>query len=653
MAETPTLIANIKLRVEKSFLVQQINSISQNVQNSMSTNMIKRSVNNLKNNFSGVGAKEKSDSSSTSDEGYGLGMLASGLKTIVSSVKKFSSGFLKIIGVISLVEMFIGVLKPVASSVSGIMKMLGEFLRPISDVIYFLLQPILVMLRPILFVFKTLMAPFKEIAMRGLMAANLLISRGMKVGGATGGEMVAEGYSTALSSASLMLSGFIEVAFSPVVDFFNSLGGIFGDSSEKWDNLMMSWQNSALQGIARGEMFSTAVISLWDTFLVDSEVGWTATKNIVDKTFRDMQLIMNNLSISNYKDVMIGEGGIIDITQKSANVLNNIFTGDEDSVKKAFGDLATSIENSKLAINLGAVVSNINNTALPFIGFNTAIKNTGDVLKEQAKNLGMALEDLALGSLVDLKSQFEVDKPKDLSGWDKFWLGFEGLGNSATGIIGGINQGIGSVISAFYDIEQSADLSSQSYKNFEDVFSGRTFNAPLENAKKNLVLATNSWEDSSLTLVENWKKQFADLDSATLTSMLHTTGILEMFLSKSIIPDQFLFGMIHIYQITNMFFNAINGIIPMLINSGMKSINREVDNKFNPFFGTVVVNTKNGLDVIGKAVTEWAKSCKNVSYEIIEIAKETSRQAQIARNAANNAKSAANQIISVRSSLLG
>lgn len=67
-------------------------------------------------------------------------------------------------GIMAALVASLKVFEPIRKIAGQIVNMLGEFLRPISDVILLLLRPILQILRPILLVVRQIMAPFRQAA---------------------------------------------------------------------------------------------------------------------------------------------------------------------------------------------------------------------------------------------------------------------------------------------------------------------------------------------------------------------------------------------------------------------------------------------------------------------------------------------------------
>ncbi|HEC63911.1 MAG TPA: hypothetical protein ENI23_01305 [bacterium] len=90
-----------------------------------------------------VGGLRKGAAGSAGLGGLAGGPLIAGIGLIVSQLKVF---------------------QPVVNMVKTIVNVLGQFLRPVSDVILLLLMPILQILKPILVVVRQIMQPFRQLA---------------------------------------------------------------------------------------------------------------------------------------------------------------------------------------------------------------------------------------------------------------------------------------------------------------------------------------------------------------------------------------------------------------------------------------------------------------------------------------------------------
>ena len=104
---------------------------------------------------SSAGGSEGSSTSSGSKKGGILGA--------IGGIAKMGIG---VMALVTIAKDMLYVFKPVLSVISGITKMLGQFLQPIAEVLTIMLMPILQLLRPILEVFKSMMAPFMDLIRR-------------------------------------------------------------------------------------------------------------------------------------------------------------------------------------------------------------------------------------------------------------------------------------------------------------------------------------------------------------------------------------------------------------------------------------------------------------------------------------------------------
>ena len=300
MTETPTLLAKVKMQVEKSFLFQQLDSAMKKYQ------------------AEGVGGVMSGAADKTSDLlQRGLQQTGQMLGRIVKTLGKVAVG---VLAAASLVEVF----TPIFKLVDGIFKAVREFVRPVADVMMFLVKPILVMLRPVVQMFRTLMQPFREIATRGLAAANQLIAQGMQMGGEEGREMVGEGLRGAVSSASLMLSGFFEVIFKPVAELFR-----LGD---RFDKLMGAWQSSAIEGITRTQILSDTFRG-FNSIMNDTNEAAAKALSTIDTQMKTLNEKADEFSMDNIPTIMEKASQEVD---KAVSAMGMAFADDDEDFQKAF-----------------------------------------------------------------------------------------------------------------------------------------------------------------------------------------------------------------------------------------------------------------------------------------------------------------------------
>lgn len=67
-----------------------------------------------------------------------------------------------------------GIMKPLVTLVTGVLKLLAQFLRPAIDILVISLMPLFTLLKPLVKVFNDIMRPFREIAMRMIKSNPLL-----------------------------------------------------------------------------------------------------------------------------------------------------------------------------------------------------------------------------------------------------------------------------------------------------------------------------------------------------------------------------------------------------------------------------------------------------------------------------------------------
>lgn len=243
---------------------------------------------------------------------------AEGQKGVASmgGVKGILGTLGKIAGGIGILVSLAGVFEKPMSMIGQVVKSIGEFLRPISDIFVMLIQPIMSMLRPLLMVLNALMRPFKEAAMKGIAASNMLIAQGTQMlvsGEEGGGSLIAEGMKGAFSSASLMLSGFVEVLFTPLmgIDFMGIGKAIQGAFD--------TWQSSAIGGVYRVILFNEQFSSLVDNF-ESAKDAIAIVDAVVTKTIGEMKKEVELFTIEEFEANLTKMSLVAD--EKSADALS-------------------------------------------------------------------------------------------------------------------------------------------------------------------------------------------------------------------------------------------------------------------------------------------------------------------------------------------
>ena len=113
-------------------------------------------------------------------------------KSLVSGLRKGGAGAAGLGGLaggpliagIGLIVSQLKVFQPVVSMVKAIVNIIGEFLRPVSDVIILLLMPILQILKPILIIVRQIMQPFRQAAFKFMNEAGKAFREGDTAKGA-------------------------------------------------------------------------------------------------------------------------------------------------------------------------------------------------------------------------------------------------------------------------------------------------------------------------------------------------------------------------------------------------------------------------------------------------------------------------------------
>lgn len=338
-----------------------------------------------------------------------------GMDSISAGAKGGEGGLASIPGMgkigmlVGMAGIALSIIKPIIPMIKGIGKILGEFLRPIADVIMMLLAPILSLLRPILITFKALMAPFKQAAMTAIAASQKLIGQGMGLGMETeeGKGLIEEGFKGSLQAASLMFSGFIETMFTPLAELFG-----LGD---KFAGAMDAWQGKALIGVHRVIMLSDTI----DAF--GEQLGNTreATKEALDVIDNQVALLIDTVgefTIENFQADMDTVQSIIDATAA-------LLKGDMGELLTASTEL-----NIPMAEIIGALKAGIDPASQFTAGINTIVDAFNDATKAQ----------IAYHEALRIGEEIESNKP---GFWSKLWGGMtepiEGVGDLFSSFVRG------------------------------------------------------------------------------------------------------------------------------------------------------------------------------------------------------------------------
>lgn len=372
--KTPTILAKIKFMVDKNFLNKQLSSTRAG-------------------DFSPVGRKSIMAGNGADKPNF----IEKMLKPIVGQFKGMALTVGKVFGAITLVAALLETLKPIVGLVQNFIKLIGEFLRPISDVLVGLFTNILVMVRPVVQMFRVLMAPFRQLAMRGMSAANRLISQGMFTGGAEGAAMVSAGFQGALSSASLLMSGFMDLIFSPLkkIDFLG-IGDALTDA-------FADWQSNAIGGVFKVIEKSRFLFDEVDDFTKLSVDEIKSSFDMIDAYIDAIKTQIGGFAIGNWmKDLDTVQTGLNTVFDP----LVTLFSAENNPAKAIQGmvDKMTALKDT-----MPTVADAITNTI-------TATMNR--LQEEISKLTGSDAEGVFKNSLIGLEK--ELGKVKGTNIFTKF-----------------------------------------------------------------------------------------------------------------------------------------------------------------------------------------------------------------------------------------
>lgn len=309
----------------------------------------------------------------------------------------------KLGAILAVAGVALSILKPMMPMIKGLGKMIGEFLRPIAEVIMMLLAPILSLMRPILITFKALMAPFKQAAMTGIAAAQKLIGQGMQLGMDTpeGSGLIEEGFAGSLNAASLMMSGFVETLFTPLAELWH-MGDAFAGA-------MDNWQDSALEGVHRVIILSDSVDNLSEG-LGGLRDGAGAALSIIDEQVALLRAEVGLFTIENFQTDM-------GIAQEIITATGLLAVGDFEGAKIAAENLNT-----------------------PFSEFTGYMNDLYTILPDSAEGMrsyAESMSDIAKSQAIQgAMKGHNADKP---GWWDQFKGGIDGLMTGGHSFLQAIN----------------------------------------------------------------------------------------------------------------------------------------------------------------------------------------------------------------------
>lgn len=489
MADEATLLVRIKTIIDKNSFTKNLKDISGKVKDSFAT---KSPVSDDSNDKS-----KKSGSSIGKGLQKGLGMVGK-----IFGVLKTATKWIGIIGLV------MAAIEPAMKLFNGLVDMLKTFFQPISDMLTTLLMPILMMVRPIVQMFRVLMQPFRELAFKGLAAANTLISEGMGMklrGEEGGGELVQEGFKGALSSASLLMKGFLEVIFSPLKNI-EALG--IGDAITR---TFENWESKALEGIVRVDTLASTFTSFKEV-LGDSSKAASDALEIIDNQMRKLKERHKTFNLDNIADVLDDAESIVKIT--SAGVKSDI-----DTIK--------------------AEAKKLNEPMSELVGY---LEGGIDPANEFAKGLSKITNELDLTGFKSGKAEsslegIEENKPSGL----KTFMG-----------------GTGQLISDWWsgDLERNKAGIAQFGKSYNE----------------GVAKVNEQWAKDSKKILKDYEDNWGKVPEEFEGSWSDMHRVLNKYLTNSLIPEGFEKGLKHMLKDTKNYYDIEKGRVVNTHSRGLKSI---------------------------------------------------------------------------------
>jgi hypothetical protein len=513
------------------------------------------------------GIGEKSDSKLPQLMSKSMGMILSPLKSIGSAMGQIIAG-------VSIGAAFMIAAKPVFTLVEAGVKMIGEFLRPITEVMMMLVQPLLIMIRPLVTQFRLLMLPFREMASRGMAAATTLIAQGMEMGGEEGAALKSEGIKGAINSASLLMSGFMEVILAPFYGI-ETLG--IGEAIE---GAVKSWQEKALEGVTR-------VVVLSDTFsgltniLTDSSDAAKKALLLIDTQMSLLKGVVDKWNIDNAKEILNAAKSAAD---GAINSIGASLAGDEKSLKKYLEDAKDPAKDLGLSVEgMTGIFSNAVGLLDKMV---EKYNSLGDTTAAAVVQVGGSLQ-----TLTDLKN--ESEDAKNWGFFDKTKAFFEGVGESLKDV----------------PLWQMVVPGLGGYRLGEALGSG-VGNVKEEGNRRDELVSWNKEKAKSILdpLMEGGMKSLIDSQDAGLGKMLDS---MKLYFGGSLVPDSF--------------------------NTGLNNMLLSSTNSFDPEKGTITTSFNTGLNVMTIATQEFVSGMNKVADDIKAIASAAASYAASARSSANSA----------------
>jgi len=398
----------------------------------------------------------------------------------------------KLGSILALVGIGFAILRPIMPMIKGLGKMIGEFLRPIAEVIMMLLAPILALMRPLLITFKALMAPFKQAAMVGIAAGQKLIAQGMAVGGEVGGELVSAGFQGSMQSASLMLSGFMDVLFTPLKSI-EAFG--IGDAIT---NAMATWESAAIAGVYKVSEKSALIDDIW------SNIG-----DVPLTTIQEQFAIINT-----YVDEMAESVGGFTIEEFSGNLeqiqsgLDSVFAPFVEFITEG-GDLSTYVAQAT------TIMEDLSDT-FPATANMISVGIMG-IMKEWQE----AIDNMSIKEQASLMLSGSEALREQLEGIEKTTFG-----DKVKDVLGGIAHNMGEIVTLGFLPGTMRSFEEDKSKWINDVAAARK------------------------TVTDDYLAMFPTVGEAQKNGLKEMLTSMNLYMGDSLIPDAYEKGLTELYNST-------------------------------------------------------------------------------------------------------
>jgi hypothetical protein len=487
MADEATLLVRVKALLDDSFLMKGIKNV----------------VNKTGNIKGAAGVPKEGGAGMLSNVITNIG---SGIKNMVNNIK----GVLKATLIIGTIAAAFG---PVMNLLDSISKALMIFLRPITDVVTILLMPILSMLRPLIKTFSAMMMPFKKAAMQGSAAAQMLISQGMTqvTEGNTevGGEMISAGWKGALSSASLLMKGFMDILLTPLTGIeFMGIGDVISGA-------MDSWESAAIAGIYKVQAKADLIKGIGDNIESIPINTLQTSFTTIDTFVEEMKEKVNGFKIAEFKDNW-------DIIQDKSNTIFSPLVSllsDESTLSTYIKDTTKIMEDMALEFpNTANVIST---------SIQTVMKDWKESIEKMSGNEQLDLMNAGASSLIS-----ELKQVEKTSGWQK-------VGDITKDILNNMIQ-VGTL-----------GLAPGKIRKFEDRKATWINDVNAERTK----------------IVDEYLKMFPEVSQGQKAGLTEMLSDMNLYYGNSLIPDSQLAGLQHMLLQTQQYYGT-NGLIPTTLTTG-------------------------------------------------------------------------------------